>query len=79
MNKISRLILIGSALSLVGCVNAPVAPNLKIPEPAAACPKLNMPPVPQKVYLQIDGDKILSDDGGEMLLRGYVRARYLLR
>ena len=66
-------------LLLTGCVNAPVAPNLKLPEPVKECPRLSMPPVPQKVYLQIDGDKLMYDDGGELLLRGYVRARSLLR
>lgn len=64
---------------LGGCVNAPVAPNLRIPEPVKECPRLTMPPVPQKVFLQIDGDKIMSDDGGDMLLRGYVRSRSLLK
>jgi hypothetical protein len=66
-------------LFLSGCVNAPVAPNLKLPETQKACSTLAMPPVPQKVFLQIDGDKVMSDDGGDMLLRGYVRARYLLK
>ena len=64
---------------LGGCVNAPVAPNLRVPEPVKECPRLTMPPVPQKVFLQIDGDKIMSDDGGDMLLRGYVRSRSLLK
>lgn len=58
---------------LSGCVQAPVAPNLTL------CKKLAMPPVPQKVTLQIDGDKITADEGGETLLRGYVQARELLR
>jgi len=64
---------------LGGCVNAPVAPNLKLPEPARECPRLTMPPVPQKVFLQIDGENFKADDGGDMLLRGYVRARSLLK
>lgn len=66
-------------LLLTGCVNAPVAPGLKLPEASKECPRLVMPPVPQKVYLKIDGEKIEEDDGGDMLLRGYVRARSLLR
>lgn len=65
------------ALYLPGCVSAPIAPNLKLPE--QSCSKLDMPAVPQKVFLKIDGDKIEADDGGDMLFRGYVRARYLLR
>lgn len=64
---------------LGGCVNAPVAPNLKLPEAAKECPRLSMPPVPQKVFLQIDGENLKADDGGDMLLRGYVRARSLLK
>lgn len=64
---------------LTGCINAPVAPNLKLPELKKECPTLVMPAVPQKVLLQIEGDKILSDDGGDMILRGYVRSRSLLR
>ena len=67
-------------LSLVGCVQAPVAPNLKLPElPPKQCEHLFMKPVPQKVTLIIDGDKITADSGGELLLRGYVRARELLK
>lgn len=63
-------------LYLPGCVSAPVTLP---PLPAKSCPKLVMPSIPQKVYLKIDGDKIEADDGGDMLFRGYVRARYLLR
>ena len=70
------LLLIFILLQL-GCVSAPVAPNLKLPE--ASCPKLDLPPVPQKATLQIEGDKLFADEGGELLLRGYVRSRYLLR
>ena len=67
-------------LSLQGCIQAPIAPNLKLPEPPAQeCPKLVMPPIPEHVYLKIAGDKVFSDGNGDMLLRGYVRARELLR
>ena len=52
-------------LLLAGCVD--VAPNLKIPE--AQCSKMDMPPIPQKATLTIDGDKIIADEGGENLLR----------
>ena len=60
-------------LLLSGCINAPV----KLPE--QSCPKIELKPVPQKVYLDIQGDKIMYDAGGEQLLRGYVAARALLR
>ena len=61
-------------LSLTGCVS--VAPDLKIPDP---CPRLTMPPVPKKMTLSIDGDKINADTDGELFLRYYVQARQLLR
>ena len=61
-------------LLLSGCVNAPV----KLPE-AQSCPKMELKPVPQKVYLDIQGDKIMYDDGGLLLLRGYVAARAALK
>lgn len=64
------------ALYLPGCVSAPVSLPIS---PAKACAALDLPAVPQKVYLKIDGDKIDADENGELLLRGYVRARYLLR
>ena len=64
-------------LLLSGCVSAPVAPNLKLPE--QNCPKLDIKPVPQKAYLDIQGDKIVYDAGGEQLLRCYVACRAALR
>lgn len=64
-------------LILSGCVQAPIAPNLKLPE--KECPRLNMPAIPQSAHLSIEGDKVTADDGGDMILRGYVRARSLLR
>lgn len=66
-------------VSLNGCVPTTIAPNLKIPEPAKECPRLIMPPIPEHVFLKIEGDKVFSDDGGDTVLRGYVRARTLLR
>ena len=66
-------------VSLNGCISAPIAPNLKIPEPAKECPRLIMPAIPEHVFLKIEGDKVFSDDGGDTVLRGYVRARTLLR
>jgi hypothetical protein len=54
---------------LSGCISAPI----QIPQ--KECKRIDLPPVPQKVYLNIEGDKILSDAGGELLLRGYVQSR----
>lgn len=65
-------------LILSGCVSAPVAPNLKIPE-NIGCPKLDIPPLPQEVNLQIHGDKVESDAGGERVLRSYVACRAALK
>lgn len=71
---------------LPGCVSAPIAPNLKWPEPKEcpkvempSCPKLSLPAIPQKVYLKIDGNKVEADAGGELLLRAYVDARRTLK
>ena len=70
------ILLVWASLFAIGCVS--VAPDLKIPE--KTCPRLALPPVPAKVNLSIDGDRILAaDPGGETVLRGYVRARQLLR
>ena len=66
-------------VSLSGCVPTTIAPNLKIPEPAKECPRLVMPPIPEHVFLKIEGDKVFSDDGGDTMLRGYSRARQLLQ
>lgn len=65
-------------LVLQGCAPVQVAPNLKLPEPKA-CPKLVMPPIATTCYLDIKGDVVVADDCGDTLLRGYVRARSLLR
>lgn len=56
-------------LLMTGCVSAPI----QIPQ--RDCKRIVLPPIPQKVFLQIEGDKIISDDGGSLLLRGYVAAR----
>ena len=42
-------------------------------------PTLAMPPIPQDVVLDIKGDKIAANEGGELLLRYYSRARQLLK
>jgi hypothetical protein len=48
-------------------------------KPAQSCPKLVMPPVGTDCLLDIQGDKVTANDCGDTLLRGYVRARTLLR
>jgi len=66
------------ALVMAGCAPVQVAPNLRIPE-AKSCPTLVMPPIGTDCLLDIQGDKVTANDCGDMLLRGYVRARSLLR
>jgi hypothetical protein len=44
-----------------------------------AKPVLAMPPIPQDVVLDIKGDKVTANDGGELVLRYYSRARQLLK
>lgn len=61
-------------LALTGCVK--VQPEFKA---GSSCPKLDMPPVPQKMKLFIDGDKLESDTEGTSFLRYYVKARGLLK
>lgn len=41
------------------------------------CRTLDLPPVPEDVVLDIKGDKITANAGGEQLLRGYVACRSL--
>jgi hypothetical protein len=66
------------ALVVTGCAPVQVAPNLKLPE-AKACPTLVMPPIGHDCLLDIQGDKVTANDCGDTLLRGYVRARSLLK
>ena len=42
-------------------------------------PTLAMPPIPQDVVLDIKGDHITANEGGELVLRYYSRARQLLK
>lgn len=46
---------------------------------AKPCPRLELPPIPQDVVIDIKGDQVTANAGGEQLLRGYVSARSLLR
>lgn len=43
------------------------------------CRKILLPPVPDDVVLDIKGDKITANAGGEQLLRGYVACRSIYR
>lgn len=62
------------ALAVSGCVIFPDLPPLPPPR-EVDCPKevrLDLPPpVPDTVYIRIDGDTFEADEGGEELLRNY--------
>jgi len=75
MRGVSKITIL--ALMLTGCVSAPVAPNLKLPD--KQCAQLKMPAIPQHLDLHIDGDSVGGDQSGLELLRYYVEARQLLR
>jgi hypothetical protein len=66
------------ALALAACAPVQIAPNLKLPD-TKACPTLVMPPIGTDCLLDIQGDKVTANDCGDTLLRGYVRARSLLK
>lgn len=68
-------VLAGAAL--MACAPVQVAPNLKLPE--RTCPRLALPPIPEDVLIDIQGDRVTANTGGETLLRYYVQARELLR
>ena len=47
--------------------------------PPVQCRRLDLPPVPADVVLDIKADKITANQGGETVLRGYVACRSLYR
>lgn len=72
----------GVALFLSGCAQTNVDKVVDISvgqKPAITCPKLIMPPIGTDCLLDIQGDKVTANDCGDTLLRGYVRARSLLK
>ena len=48
-------------------------------ESPVKCRSINLPPVPQDVVIDIKGDKITANAGGQTLLHGYVACRSLSR
>ena len=70
------IVLTGLA-TMAGCVSAPIAPNLKIPE--TSCSRLSMPAIPETVLIEIHGLDIKTNQAGEELLRAYVKAREILK
>ena len=40
---------------------------------------LDMPPLPDKAHISIDGTTLKADDGGIAILRAYVKAREILK
>lgn len=70
---LGRIIVLTASLAVSGCV------TIQQPDFVTACPKLQMPPMPQKAKILINGDSIEVDKGGEEIIRGYVDARALLK
>lgn len=76
-----------SLVFLSGCSVKHTVPQLDTATDAirkivvAGCekPTLAMPPIPQDVVLDIKGDKTTANEGGELLIRYYSRARQLLK
>lgn len=67
---------------LSGCAQTKVDKLMDISlgqKPAQTCPTLVMPPIGTDCLLDIQGDKVTANDCGDTLLRGYVRARSLLK
>lgn len=78
---LAAILVLMAVLGLIGCTQHAVkvtAPQLDqfLPVPQTrTCRPLNLLPLPQKVSLNIDGDTVQADAGGEQLLRGYVLCR----
>lgn len=65
---------IAAFILLPSCTNK-VADISIAPPQTQTCLIPNLPPLPKDVVLDISGDKITSNPGGELLLRGYVACR----
>ena len=79
---VAALIYFVILLCFAGCTGVKVDKIVDIPPSISSpqtCPKLDMPGVSDDVVLDISGDKITANAGGEKLLRYYSRARQLLR
>jgi hypothetical protein len=63
-------------VALLTACTTNVAP-IKLPE--KECKRLDMPPLPQKAVIRIDGSSIDVDEGGSQVIRNYVAARNLLK
>ena len=68
-------------VSLDGCtqhdvkVSSPTVDRLVDKFQGQTCPTLDLPPVPSDVILDIKGDNVTANAGGEQRLRGYVLCR----
>ena len=61
--------------TLISGCTPEIKPTLNLPPQVQTCPKLELKPLPDKFYLDVQGSKILYDAGGEQVLRGYVACR----
>ena len=72
-----------AVVGIQGCTITHETPSaeraIKLAESWTACKKLDLPPIPQDVVIDIKGDKVTANQGGEQLLRGYVQCRSAYR
>jgi hypothetical protein len=74
-------LLIAFFILMTGCVKHEVrAPQIDeaISAIKKPCPTVILPPIRQDVVIDIKGDKVTANAGGEELLRGYVQARSVM-
>lgn len=83
LGALASVAFVVAIIGIPGCTVTHETPSadraIKLAASWAACKKLDLPPVPQDVILDIKGDKITANAGGEQLLRGYVQCRSLYR
>lgn len=66
-------------LVLSGCTVTHETPSadraIKLAERWVDCPAIKLPPIPQDVVIDIKGNKVTANEGGETILKGYVACR----
>ena len=74
------MVCLAVAIFTQGCTRVDKVVDISMDKnPTQECPKLVMPPIPDDVLLDIKGDSVTANAGGDLLLRGYSRARTLLK
>ena len=62
------------SLFFMGC-STEIKPVVNLPPAPQGCKTIKLDPIPDKVYLNVQGSKVFADDGGEQILRGYAACR----